>query len=295
MKLFNFLRKSQSTDLYKVRTVQFSELSKIDHSLDDIFDRNIDGLIIKNIFQRSEIDTMIERLRLKDVDHMDQLENGLFTYPEPNFKVNRDHPTPEARKEYFLHRRIFWKNIEERIGFDIIQHITALLQRISAHKTVSPCPGIDFNGHCNPLIFRTYPVGMGGLTVHCENQVYSNYSSYFGHLSSMTDMMDLISYVAILDPCELGGSLVLYDIEWKHAQVKVHNGKLASESGEEFDLAKDRKIRKQKIKLEAGDLVIFAAGQIWHKVDEIEGNKPRVTLGGFISKALNKDQFYIWS
>ena len=51
-----------------------------------------------------------------------------------------------------------------------------------------------------------------------------------------------------------------------------------------------------KITLQAGDLIVFRAAQIWHSINKIEGTVNRITAGGFLAKSIaQNDQLYYWS
>ncbi len=49
------------------------------------------------------------------------------------------------------------------------------------------------------------------------------------------------------------------------------------------------------MKLKEGDLIIFAGGEIWHEITQIEGRKNRITIGGFMAPSLNRQKWYVWS
>ena len=42
-------------------------------------------------------------------------------------------------------------------------------------------------------------------------------------------------------------------------------------------------------------MILFQGGNIWHRVETVRGNKPRITLGGFGGTSLNKEKIYYWS
>jgi hypothetical protein len=49
------------------------------------------------------------------------------------------------------------------------------------------------------------------------------------------------------------------------------------------------------LKPEEGDLLLFAGGNIWHRVLTVQGNKSRITIGGFIAETNMPGRYYIWS
>jgi len=50
-----------------------------------------------------------------------------------------------------------------------------------------------------------------------------------------------------------------------------------------------------KLRPQPGDLLMFYGGYIWHRVEDIEGNTPRITLGGFLNFSKDDKELYYWS
>ena len=50
-----------------------------------------------------------------------------------------------------------------------------------------------------------------------------------------------------------------------------------------------------KVALAIGDLIIFDAGRIWHRVSEVQGTTPRLTIGGFICFSQDDHTVYYFS
>ena len=59
-----------------------------------------------------------------------------------------------------------------------------------------------------------------------------------------------------------------------------------------------RNIENEEVQLidpQKGDLILFAGGQIWHRVEQVMGSRERVTIGGFLSFNYEKDAVCYWS
>ena len=41
--------------------------------------------------------------------------------------------------------------------------------------------------------------------------------------------------------------------------------------------------------------MLFAGGNVWHRVEKVLGFKSRITLGGFIAETTTPGKYYIWS
>jgi hypothetical protein len=42
-------------------------------------------------------------------------------------------------------------------------------------------------------------------------------------------------------------------------------------------------------------LVVFAGGQLYHRIEEVYGTKLRITLGGFLGYSTSNSDIYYWS
>jgi hypothetical protein len=73
--------------------------------------------------------------------------------------------------------------------------------------------------------------------------------------------------------------------------VSVSGDKLISSSGEE---RKIEEFNSQIIDLSPGDLILFDGGNIWHRVENLSGDRDRVTIGGFASISDEKEM-YVWA
>jgi hypothetical protein len=49
------------------------------------------------------------------------------------------------------------------------------------------------------------------------------------------------------------------------------------------------------IRLAPGDMILFTGGRIWHRVEPVEGESERVTIGGFVALAQDGERVYFWS
>jgi hypothetical protein len=59
--------------------------------------------------------------------------------------------------------------------------------------------------------------------------------------------------------------------------------------------ALERDYLKQEVPLSAGDLVVFDSGRFVHRVTAVEGARPRLTLGGFLTERLDGRGVGYWS
>jgi Rps23 Pro-64 3,4-dihydroxylase Tpa1-like proline 4-hydroxylase len=65
------------------------------------------------------------------------------------------------------------------------------------------------------------------------------------------------------------------------------NGKLIADVMENY--------QQMPIKPKPGSLVIFDDSRILHRVSTVEGNRRRITVGGFVAFSENGEKVYYWS
>ena len=99
----------------------------------------------------------------------------------------------------------------------------------------------------------------------------------------------------MLQTPESGGELTLYDFNWEDGQSKASNHEnqfVIMPDGSQLDIEKRKKLYLNPQK---GDMILFAGGQIWHRVEEVLGKRPRITLAGFLSLSHDKSKVYYWT
>lgn len=126
MKLFNnilkFLRheKEETPDLFSIKTFHIEEIESYNSALEDIYDRKIDGIIIKNAFDKNLCDKLVSFVKNKknelEKNHIIE-ENRGFTYPVAFSKVAAF--GLDEKKDYFLSNPEIRKAITDRIGVDV--------------------------------------------------------------------------------------------------------------------------------------------------------------------------------
>ena len=80
-------------------------------------------------------------------------------------------------------------------------------------------------------------------------------------------------------------------------RVHLHGGfaRLEDDEGNQYDLLNEEEVQRKKLKPGPGDMIVFAGGQIWHKVEFVQGSRPRFTIGGFMSRSKDDKTLYFWS
>ena len=100
----------------------------------------------------------------------------------------------------------------------------------------------------------------------------------------------------MLQPSDKGGELTLYNLRWNDVKIRLSGDTvLVDEKGKKYDLLNKKQVPRISIAPQAGDMIVFSGGQIWHKVEFVKGTTNRITLGGFLSFTKDEKGLYIWS
>jgi hypothetical protein len=75
----------------------------------------------------------------------------------------------------------------------------------------------------------------------------------------------------------------------------MEDNEIIQPDGSKMYVENNKDIIKDKIKPKKGDMILFQGGNIWHRVETVRGNIPRITFGGFIGISIDKTKFYYWS
>ena len=108
-------------------------------------------------------------------------------------------------------------------------------------------------------------------------------------------MDDQLSYFLMIQHPHSGGELTIYDLLWDTVKRKetMENNDFVIDDNDNKIYIKDT--RKFAVDPQPGDIVLFAGGPIWHRVEDIGGTIPRITLGGFLNFSKDNTELYYWS
>jgi len=132
------------------------------------------------------------------------------------------------------------------------------------------------------------------INQHCENEAVVRCPAVFEMLDEYMSIWDQHSIVLMLQKPDSGGDIIIYNEKWVDIEQTV------SQRAKLVELDKPETGGKGHINeivtLNAGDILIFPAGNTWHKVSEAYGAKARITIGGFMGKAKAQNSTYLfWS
>lgn len=257
-----------------------------------IKERTLDGFIAKSILSKQEVEDVLLFLRNLSEDFYMTTPSGKI-FPRPFAILGSSN---EKIDEYESFNKIFeQKKLENPAIKNILKKLDDTIKFFASNFNVS-CPTIKLKDiPVSPGTFRYLFKNKGGLYVHSGNYFQEQNEFFYEMVKNDIDMNDQLSYFIVLQNSEQGGELTLYDLIWEKGQTKTdaHNN--------DFVILKDgtkvfvETLKKLKLKPNVGDILIFYGGYIWHRVEDIRGETPRVTLGGFLNFSKDEKELLYWS
>lgn len=259
--------------------------------INDVLTGTIDGFVGRGLFSLEEIEEVLRSLSFVKESHWMKTPFGR-NFPLP-FAVINDKGSLD---EYFQRLGLLQELISENQPVNMIfQRLEGFLSVAGAQFNVSVPKNSVKQAPVVPGTFRYMMPCKGGLFIHCGNLFQRQSEFFYTMLEGDINMENQLSYFIVLQNPESGGELTLYDMLWKDVQKKDHpenNDYVLDRDGKRIYV---RGLNKVHIRPEVGDILIFNGGPIWHRVEDISGILPRITLGGFVNFSKDRKDLFYWS
>jgi hypothetical protein len=174
-------------------------------------------------------------------------------------------------------------------GFDMIKRVKDVINTMGSNYSVTPPiqDGLEYNGGT----IRSYEPDKGGLRAHTGNEFAELFKDDgLKFLWEKTKIINSMSYFVVIQPPEVGGELVLFDLLWEDTPESLKGFDSNQRENTPF-LRFDQEVTP----VVPGELIIFAGGRIWHMVKEIDGINSRITFGGFLAITRDDQSIWFWS
>ena len=289
--------------IYDYRILEANDLDDYSNAIRDIYERKYDGILVKNAMPENVCDEIITAMEKLPRDQGTTMPIGWA------FPVIFAHLINEAFRDgeekgkakmhaYFANCAKIFENSSQYFSVDVRKWIEDWLDRFSGGLPIKIPKGYSGEGNYAATTYRSYSGrGVGHISVHCGNWFQTVWKEFYAHLENQVRVYDQLSYFFCLQQADQGGELSLYDFEWEEGQSKSSNHENKTVLMADSASLKIENRKKMLINPAKGDLILFAGGQIWHRVEAVKGKTERVTLAGFLSFAKNTDKecIYYWT
>ena len=235
------------------------QLNKI--GLQSILSDKIPAMIIRNFYDEKSCQIIADRIENYSQSNF---QNGKLRHIGP-FLMS--HTTD--KKKYFEEAKEAQREFE-KIFHGIKNPIMRIYESISdKFPDHSMSLAREFKNDYSPAIIRIHEKGKS-IPVHKDNVRYE------GKEYALSEIDRQLSCILHLQESEGGGDLVMYNRQWRKEDERFRN----IDFGYSSRLTESSEFCKMS-NFNAGDLVIMNPNY-YHKVTEITGNTPRITLGMFL-------------
>ena len=180
--------------------------------------------------------------------------------------------------------------------FDLTQALSELFSELSQGRRSRPAPFLDTKSEEDPKVsdqldtwlpfnYRILPTGQQIYTHHDHHYRLPIYE----HLSSDYDRSLVFSWFIIAQSPNDGGELVMYGLSGDDPQVPMLPSRFVDTA------VLEASYHKTRVQCEPGDLFIFNSRAHIHRVSPVIGERPRVTIGGFMTFNLDRTESVFWS
>jgi hypothetical protein len=284
----------EKSTIFSFKSVEINDQS-IDELLKSLLEEKIHGIVIKNFLSDEEITTLKNKIQSIPIEQKTIINEGFRSYPLSFAQFSQKLEAGLMNvNDYLKIAHFVLSNQAAQLGINITERLIKFLSKSNIIKQVSPIIEKNSQKPLIPFNIRELLPGSGELIIHCENLFFDEFPAFFKWLKLMDITDNKLSYFITVQNAEKGGELCCFDLSWQKVKKRISPTKLLDETGEIIDLEKTT-IETFLLKPEEGDLLLFAGGNIWHRVLTVQGNKSRITIGGFIAETNMPGRYYIWS
>jgi hypothetical protein len=259
-----------------------------------MYEDQLDVLIVRHAFDRRPLADAGERLDRDDTDPGWARPNvkmpvediqilGTDTPATPTYQAPRGASLDDYLASADRHRQEGQGVFDP--GFPAAAAITKVIEKFSGGRPVEIARADDGRQYV-PFTVRRLVNGKQ-IGLHHD---YHYPLALYSQLAPTLDTRTLISYVAVLRRPDAGGELCVYAVTPDEPNPpKMPNGFM-------WDLdAVERRYDSKTFTLDVGDFFLLASGRCLHRIAPIQGERARVTMGGFLALSKERDRVYYWS
>ena len=271
---------SEPSSFFRLLDFHYSSIEHHSGVINGLWNNQVDGIVVRELISPSLASHFVELLSDPSFD----LPRTVYYWGQVFGRVLTSQL--DDLDKYFNSASLYEANLPQIWGHNATSwpsFFSEFLYRLSGKIATVPQ-----YSNCLSFISSTVRIISNGkqLTTHCGNQ-FAECSPKLDSLSKITLLDDQVSYFVLLQEPSQGGELTVFDALWSNRLSYTTQGLSLIQSIESRDSV--------QLDLKVGDLLIFQGGQIYHRVECIQGVTPRITLGGFITPSHDFQNLYFWS
>jgi len=270
---------------FRVLDVPFTEIADHGSALDAVFEKRLDILLVRGVFQPEETAAVVRRLEAGEGAEWRATLSDKFRF----YSLGRCLDMVGADRSAYFEEAVRFRadcEILFREVSDYETRLTETLRALGGGCTVEVPPG-EGGGIYMPSTIRFFP-DKGYIPPHCEFEQLERQG--YGHLLPLIDPANIISFYVMLQTPQTGGEIVIYALQWADL-----NRRHVTREGRTEVAAIIERWPSVNLRPAEGDLIIFDGGRLFHRVAPVGGPRKRWTIGGFCSRHRDGTGIVYWS
>jgi len=269
-------------------------INEFSNAIEGIQNREFDGLIINQFLSENELKRITDAVNNMPLGSRHQVRTG-YTFPIAYFEADERSRNKGNMDSQFRQWYLDRKEMPSLLGIDVESRIKSVFKSLGGGRDAIILESPNSEMSYMPATLRVFYPEKGGIPIHCGNMFNQMLPNLYSDLNEKVATKNQLSYFIMIQPAESDGHLRVYNLEWKDGQKVVSETEVTLENGTIVSSEKEGELRSFEVNLVAGDLIVFAAGEIWHRVDSPLGNRNRITIGGFLGFTKNSGDITFWS
>ena len=253
-----------------------------------------DVLVIKNFLSADEIKNLLQHLLQMAGNELPLKQSK--TYPFSFAEINRTSPQfANELNDYFRQSKKFRNIFAQMFAIDMEKKITAILTSLNQNNHAKILDMTEDSSYI-PFTVRIIVPEKNHINLHADNMFTDFAPEFYQPLKQVAEVKNQLSFFTVLQKPETGGELSIYNVAWDVAkEFNIEEQTIILETGKPLHVENPQELYRLQFDLDAGDLVVFPGGQLYHRIEEVHGSKMRITLGGFIGYSKTNNEIYYWS
>ena len=265
---------------FRTVAVSAAEAGQSPEILTRLRGREIDGVIVKQVYDRATCDAICAALEAG--------RHGLIKTEFPakfaaffyGVNLNLTHPDLEA---YFAEAPRFRAGLSRLFpgDLDLERRVAGLLSALDGGRAYEAAPGPKPGSHYMFTTIRAHLTG-GYIPAHFDDEQAAR-PSYRMLLPLI--QLKLFSFVLAFSRADEGGALEIFNLH------PPKDGQRNADGMPKPDL---EGVEKVSFRLDPGDMIVFNSGHHLHRVTPVVGARTRWTACSFMAESAKGDRVYCW-
>lgn len=296
-KLFNYFKTKHNKDLQKksftpnIIRIPYLDLEKTNIDFfKSIYNNELDCLIINNFVSDEEISIFNNEFENYKKKYPFLINNKKIYNDEVGFTFGETIIDNSDIISYKKNASIYNQNIFNLTNLPLTNRFIDFFYKISNQVSSGIAQfedGVKYYGHS----IRNFNSNGKGIFNHADLITHQK-KKHIKPLLEKLDTETILSFFVLINKPQKGGELKIYDDYYFNLPLELKT--IFDKNYKKIDKYID-KLPSYNVQLNEGDLILFNAGQQWHKVEPIGGKRNRVTIGGFVGYNKKKTEIIFWS